>query len=112
MAVDEKKVADLETRLEAQEKTLANLNTTVEALGTTIANAITAALAPVTATMETLTNAEKAREDAAKAVLVNKVVEAGLLTEETAKGLTNVALSEMAAKVKPGKAAEPPASMM
>lgn len=102
MAIDEKKVADLETRLEEQGKTLANLNTTVAALGDTIA----AALAPVTATMETLTNAEKAREDAAKTVLVNKVVEAGLLSEETAKGLTNAALTEMASKVKPGKAAQ------
>ncbi len=106
MAVDEKKVADLETRLEAQEKTLANFNTTIAGIGDTIASALAAALAPVTATMETLTNAEKAREDAAKAVLVNKVVEAGLLTEETAKGLTNAALSEMASKVKPGKAAQ------
>lgn len=106
MAVDEKKVADLETRLEEQGKSLANLNTTIAGIGDTIAAALAAALAPVTATMETLTNAEKAREDAAKAVLVNKVVEAGLLTEETAKGLTNAALSEMAAKVKPGKAAQ------
>lgn len=106
MAVDEKKVADLETRLEEQGKTLANLNTTVANIGTTVAEAIAAALVPLSTSVEALTNAEKGRENDAKAVLVNKVVEAGILTKEAAESLTPVALTELANKVKPGKAAQ------
>lgn len=106
MAVDEKKVADLEARLEEQGKTLANLNTTVANIGTTVAEAVAAALAPLSTSVEALTNAEKGRENDAKAVLVNKVVEAGILTKEAAESLTPVALTELANKVKPGKAAQ------
>lgn len=106
MAVDEKKVADLEARLEEQGKTLANLNTTVANIGTTVAEAVAAALVPLSTSVEALTNAEKGRENDAKAVLVNKVVEAGILTKEAAESLTPVALTELANKVKPGKAAQ------
>jgi len=110
MAVDEKKVADLETRLEGQEKAFANLEKTVtDALGgiaASITNAVTAALAPMATSVETLTNAQKATDEARKLVLVNKVVEAGLLSKESADGLTETALTELANKVKPGKAAQ------
>lgn len=110
MAVDEKKVADLETRLEGQEKAFANLEKTVtDALGgiaASITNAVTAALAPMATSVEALTNAQKATDEARKLVLVNKVVEAGLLSKESADGLTEVALTELANKVKPGKAAQ------
>ena len=115
MAVDEKKVADLETRLEEQGKTLANLEKTVtDAIGgiaTSITNAVTAALAPMATSVETLTNAQKAADDAAKLVLVNKVVDAGILSKEAAEGLTPAALTELANKVKPGKAAQLNASL-
>lgn len=110
MAVDEKKMADLETRLEAQEKSFANLEKTVtDALGgiaASITNAVTAALAPMATSVEALTNAQKATDEARKLVLVNKVVEAGLLSKESADGLTEAALTELANKVKPGKAAQ------
>lgn len=110
MAIDEKKVADLETRLEEQGKTLANLEKTVtDAIGgiaASITNAVTAALAPMATSVETLTNAQKAADDAAKLVLVNKVVDAGILSKEAAEGLTPAALAELANKVKPGKAAQ------
>lgn len=110
MAVDEKKVADLETRLEGQETAFANLEKTVtDALGgiaASITNAVTAALAPMATSVEALTNAQKATDEARKLVLVNKVVEAGLLSKESADGLTEAALTELANKVKPGKAAQ------
>jgi len=110
MAIDEKKVADLETRLEEQGKTLANLEKTVtDAIGgiaASITNAVTAAIAPMATSVEALTNAQKAADDAAKLVLVNKVVDAGILSKEAAEGLTPAALTELANKVKPGKAAQ------
>lgn len=110
MAIDEKKVADLETRLEEQGKTLANLEKTVtDAIGgiaASITNAVAEALKPMATSVEALTNAQKAADDAAKLVLVNKVVDAGILSKEAAEGLTPAALTELANKVKPGKAAQ------
>lgn len=105
MAVDEKKVADLENRLEQQGKDLAKLSTDFAGLGDTIANAVKEALAPVVTSVEALTNADKARADAEKTALVNRVVEAALLTKETAEGLTVAALNELSKTIKPGKAA-------
>ncbi len=106
MAVDEKKVTDLENRLEQQGKDLAKLTTDFAGMGETIANAVKDALAPVMTSVEALTNADKARADAEKTVLVNKVVEAALLTKETAEGLTIAALNELTKTIKPGKAAQ------
>lgn len=106
MAVDEKKVADLETRLGNLEKGQAETAETLKGIGTTIANAIAEAMKPVAASVEALTNAEKAREEAAKTVLVNKVVEAGVLSKEAAEGSSVAVLNELVDKIKPGKAAQ------
>lgn len=105
MAIDEKKVADLENRLEDHSKALANLSASVEGMGVAIANAISEALKPVTTTVEALANAQKQKDDSEKAVLVNKVVEAGILSKESAEALPSTALVELANKIKPGKAA-------
>lgn len=110
MAIDEKKVADLEARLEEQGKSFANLEKIVtDAIGgiaASITNAVAEALKPMATSVEALTNAQKAVDDARKLGLVNKVVEAGLLSKDAAEGLTEVALTELANKVKPGKAAQ------
>lgn len=74
-------------------------------LGDQITNAVAAAVKPLTdAQAEMLANA-KAKDEAEKAELVNKVVKANLLTEAVANGLTLDALRELAPKAEPGKAA-------
>lgn len=105
MAIDEKKVADLENRLGNLESGIADVTKAVEGVGAIVANAVSEALKSVKTDVEALTNAQKAKDDAQKAVLVNKVTEAGLLSKESAEGLTIAALTELANKVKPGKAA-------
>lgn len=74
-------------------------------IGETIANAVAAAVKPLTDAQAEMTANAKAKEEAEKAELVNKVVKANLLSEEVAKGLTNAALKELAEKTAPGKAA-------
>ncbi len=108
---DEKKVTDLENRLDEQGKSIANLSTAIEGIGKTIADSIAEALKPISNSVEALTNADKARADAEKSVLVNKVVEAGVLSKESADSLTVAALTELANKVKPGKASQLNASL-
>lgn len=93
---------------EQVEQLSATVNTLAEAvskipemIAATVANAVK----PLTdAQAEAVANA-KARDEAEKAELVNKVVKANILTEDVAKGLTNAALKELAAKAEPGKAA-------
>lgn len=102
---NENEKAENETRFSNLEKGLADMAKTVEGLGTAVANAIADALKPVTASVETLTNAHKAQEEAAKAVLVNTVVTAGVLSKEAAEAMPTIALTELANKVKPGAAA-------
>ncbi|MEY4075110.1 MAG: hypothetical protein RJA29_2467 [Pseudomonadota bacterium] len=92
-------------QFDALSATVNTLADTVKGLGDQITNAVAAAVKPLTdAQAEAVANA-KAREDAEKAELVNKVVKANILTEEVAKGLTNAALKELAANAGPGKAA-------
>lgn len=102
---NENEKAENETRFSNLEKGLADMAKTVEGLGTVVANAIAEALKPVTTTVETLSNAQKAQEEAAKTVLVNKIVEAGVLSKESAEAMPAAALAELANKVQPGKAA-------
>lgn len=71
-----------------------------ETIGETIANA----LKPISDQMEADAAARKAKDDADKAVLVNKVVEAGLLDKETAEAADMAVLNALADKAKPGKA--------
>lgn len=104
----EQENAAMASEKETGAEVMARLNKvedTIKGLGEVVANAVKEALAPVTAQVEAITNANKAREEAEKTTLVNKVVEAGVLSKEVAETLNNAALSELAAKVKPGKAA-------
>lgn len=104
----EQENAAMASEKETGSEVMARLNKvedTIKGLGEVVANAVKEALAPVTAQVEAITNANKAREEAEKTALVNKVVEAGVLSKEAAETLTNAALSELASKVKPGKAA-------
>ncbi|MCZ0964312.1 hypothetical protein [Paracoccus benzoatiresistens] len=96
----------------ADDKTLAELSAkvngleeTVKAIPTTIANAVAEALKPVTEAHAAQIANQKAKDEAEKAVLVNKVVTANLLTEAVANSLTLDALRELAPKGEPGKAA-------
>lgn len=83
------------------------LDAKFEKLGTSISEAIGNALKPVVeASQITLANAAAA-EAATKSTLVDKVVKANLLTEETAKALTVNALQELAAKIPENKASAP-----
>lgn len=83
------------------------LDAKFSALGTAIGEQIGNALKPlVEASQITLAN-QKAQEDAQKAILVEKVVKANLLSDETAKGLTINALQELAKGIPEVKA--PPA---
>jgi len=73
-------------------------------IGETIGNAVTAALKPVLDAQAEMVANQKAKDDAEKAELVEKVVKANLLTEAVAKELTLSALKELAPKAEPGKA--------
>ncbi|SOC45753.1 hypothetical protein SAMN05892877_117142 [Rhizobium subbaraonis] len=74
-------------------------------IGDTIANAVTTALKPVLDQQAEMVANQKAKDDAEKAELVEKVVKANLLSEGAAKELTLNALRELAPKANPGKAA-------
>jgi hypothetical protein len=96
----------------ADEKQLEALSATVNALkeandkiGETIANAVAAAVKPLIDAQATLTANAVAAEAAAKAELVAKVVKANLLSEDAAKATPVNVLTELVAKVAPGKAA-------
>lgn len=72
-------------------------------IGETIGVAVANAMKPITDQMAADADARKAKDEADKAVLVNKVVEAGLLDEETAKAADMAVLNALAEKAKPGK---------
>lgn len=101
-----------ETEMAVTDEQFKNLSETVNALseklngiGDTVANTVAAAVKPLLdAQAEAVANA-KAKEDAEKAELVNKIVKANLLTQAVANGLTLDALKELAPKAEPGKAA-------
>jgi hypothetical protein len=71
-------------------------------IATAVANAmagvVTEALKPVVEAQQAVANAQKAKDEAEKAELVNKVVEAKVLTEAVANTLTLEALRELAPK--------------
>ena len=95
---DEKTLADLSAKVNTIEET-------VKAIPDSIANAVAAALKPVTDAHAAQVADQQAKDDAEKAVLVNMVVKANLLTEAVANALTIDALRELAPKGTPGKAA-------
>lgn len=92
--------------LSAKVDTLSEASTKVsEPLTNAITAAVTAALKPVLDAQAEIVANQKAKDDAEKAELVDKVVKANLLTEAVAKELTLNALKELAPKATPGKAA-------
>lgn len=66
---------------------------------TAINDALAKVLAPLTEQVQSLTAANTAKADAEKAVLIKAVVEAGLLSEETAKTMSINALTELRGKI-------------
>ena len=68
-------------------------------IGTTIANAVQAAVKPLVEAQEALTNKQKETEEAEKAELVTKVVNANLLDKEAAEELSLASLRKQAAKI-------------
>lgn len=97
---DQNALADLTAKVNSLEEKFAGIPT-----AETITNAIAAALKPVTDAQAAVLANQKAKDDAEKAELVNKVVKANVLTEAVANGLTLDALRELALKATPGKAA-------
>tara|TARA_B100001179_G_scaffold223739_1_gene201637 strand:- start:4040 stop:5173 length:1134 start_codon:yes stop_codon:yes gene_type:complete len=95
---NEKEFTDLNNRV-------TGIETKIDGLGDIIANALKEAIAPMAETMTQLGNSMKAKDEEVKAGLVNKVVTAGILTEETAKNLDLTALTELANKAEPKSAA-------
>lgn len=76
-----------------------------DALATAIGNAVAQAVKPLTENLEQIQNDQKAKDEAEKAQLVEKVVKANILDEDDAKELTLNALRKLAEKAKPGTAA-------
>lgn len=97
-AMDEKRINEMAERLE-------KLEASVTGIGDTVAAAVTNALAPFQAQLDQIDAANKAAEDAKKKGLIDKIVNAGLLDEETAGTLALNALEALAEKTKPGRAA-------
>ncbi len=81
------------------------LSAGMEGIGEQIANAVKDAVKPLTDNLTEMQNAQKAKDAAEKADLVNKVVKANLLDEETAKASPLNTLRALAPKTEPGKAA-------
>lgn len=79
--------------------------TLAASMATVIGNAVTAAVKPLTDQLEANTAAQKTKDDAELAGLVEKITKANLLDEATAKELTLNAARALAVKATPGKAA-------
>ncbi len=74
------------------------LSETVAGIGDTIATAVANAMKPVTDRLNAQEEADKAKAEADRLVLVNKVAEAGLLAEDVAKEATAHVLNALLAK--------------
>ncbi|GAA5540442.1 hypothetical protein [Brucella sp. NBRC 113783] len=74
-------------------------------IGETIGTAVANAVKPLVDAQNEMVANQKAKEDAEKADLVEKVVKANLLTEAVANTLSIDALKELAPKAEPGRAA-------
>lgn len=88
--------------LSAEVKTLSE---GVGKISNTLAEAVAAAVKPLTDNLAELQNAQKAKDEAERAELINAIVKGNLMDEATAKELTLNAARALAAKAKPGKAA-------
>jgi hypothetical protein len=80
------------------------LKDAIGGIGTTVAEAVANALKPVTDQLTANAAAQAAKDAAEKEKLVNKVVKAGLLDEETAKAADIAVLNVLAEKAEPGQA--------
>ncbi|MET3648040.1 hypothetical protein [Phyllobacterium ifriqiyense] len=103
-----RKEADMTVSKEQFDELSAKVNTLSEGLdkiGETISNAVSAAVKPLTDNLTELQNGQKAKDEAELAGLVEKIVKANILDEETAKDLTLNAARKLAEKAKPGTAA-------
>lgn len=99
---DEKQLSDLSAKVNAVEE---KITKGFEDVAKTLSNALTEALKPLTDNLAAMQANEKAKEEAEKAELIEKIVKANLLTEAAAKELTLNAARELAKKAVPGKAA-------
>lgn len=76
-----------------------------KAIADAVTAAVTTAVKPITDNLTELQNAQKAKDEAEHATLVNAVVKANILDEETAKASPLITLRKLAEKAKPGTAA-------
>lgn len=74
-------------------------------IGETVTNAVTAAVKPITDAHAEMVANQKAKDEEEKATLVNTVVKANILDEETAKATPLATLRVLAKNAEPGKAA-------
>jgi DNA-binding ferritin-like protein len=101
-----RKDADMDkAQFEELSQKVDTLSESLGKIGETVGEAVANAVKPLVEAQEAALANQKAKEEAEKADLVNKVVKAKLLDEDTAKELTLNALRKMAEKVKPGTAA-------
>ncbi|MCX8282472.1 hypothetical protein OSJ77_19970 [Phyllobacterium sp. 0TCS1.6C] len=103
-----RKEADMTVSKEQFDELSAKVNTLSESLdkiGDTIANAVQTAVKPLTDNLEQLQANQRAKDEAELAGLVDVIVKANILDEESAKELTLNAARKLAEKAKPGKAA-------
>lgn len=80
------------------------LSESMSKIGETIGTAVANAVKPLVDAQAEIVANQKAKDEAEKSELVDKVVKANLLTEAVAKELTLNALKELATKAEPGKA--------
>lgn len=80
------------------------LTESVGGIAETIANAVTAGMKPLTDRMDAADAVANEQAEAEKSTLVNKIVKANLLDEDTAKTMNIMQLNALAEKCEPGKA--------
>jgi len=95
---DDKQLSELSAKVNAIEESLSKI-------GETVANAVTDAVKPIKDHVDQLDAANKAKDEAEKAELVETIVKANVLDEDTAKATPLNTLRALAPKAKPGKAA-------
>lgn len=104
--MNEAQFKELSGTVNALSDTMKDLDTKIaSAVANAMAPIVTEALKPVVEAQAEITNAQKAKDEAEKAELVNKVVGAKLLTEAVANTLSLEALRELAPKSTPTKPA-------
>jgi uncharacterized protein YoxC len=103
-----RKEADMTVSKEQFDELSAKVNTLSEGLdkiGETISNAVSAAVKPLTDNLSEMQANQKSKDDAELAGLVQTIVKANILDEDSAKELTLNAARKLAEKAKPGTAA-------